>query len=167
MPIKGEGLKFILSARGRLILLFPSARERAFTPHKSLKSQRFRGLLEDFYPWEPDEDKEKKSGSIYEIVRNPLSHSLGLLEKGSAILRKDPLSEELLEEIEHSRERPNWLQQAVKEKRSVTFIDVRGLCWGVFQMLWRLAKNTPSMEEAERYLMNQGGKDPFSHNPTE
>lgn len=42
---------------------------------------RFRNLLNaNYYPWQPSEDRMPKICALYDLARNPLAHSLGVLE---------------------------------------------------------------------------------------
>src|SRR6266446_4256412 len=57
---------------------FYKTNEQAFTEKRD-RSQRFRMVLTDFYPWHGElVDKGEAIEILYEAARNPLAHSLGL-----------------------------------------------------------------------------------------
>lgn len=124
-----------------------------YTPKKKKmgSGDKFKSLLEDFYPWEPGEKKEEKAKVIYDLVRNPLAHSLAVLKKGSfkVLFKKAPLTEAKLQEIEKSNVRPNWVPQAVTSDPKGHLVSVGGLYWGVFNLVRRLAQDTKQMQKAE------------------
>lgn len=117
-----------------------------YTPKnsKSGSGARFKALLKEFYPWEPqkDKDKENKAKTVYDLVRNPLSHSLGVLRKGSLpiAIAKNSLTEAQLEEIENSSVRPAWVPLAVVGDSSKYILSVWGLYWGVFHLVYPSGK---------------------------
>ncbi len=124
-----------------------------YTPKdpKSRSGKRFKELLEEFYPWESGEKKAEKAKVIYDLVRNPLAHSLGVLKKNSLpiSIAKRPLTEAQLQEIENSSMRPAWAPLAVTGGPTKYVFSVVGLYWGVFHLVWRLAKNARQMQQAE------------------
>lgn len=115
---------------------------------------RFKELLENFYPWDPRERKAENAKVIYDLVRNPLTHSLGVLSNSSLpiCIRKGPLTEAQLRRIEDSSVRPSWAPQAVTRASIGYDLSVWGLYWGVFHLLRRLAKDTKQMQAAEKRL---------------
>lgn len=116
--------------------------------------KKFKELLEEFYPWEPGEKKAEKAKVIYDLVRNPLAHSLGVLKKGSLPISivKDTLTEAQLEEMENSSVRPIWVPLAVTGGSTKYVLSVWGLYWGVFHLVWRLAKSTNQMHQADKRI---------------
>lgn len=47
------------------------------------RGKRFKALLTaNYYPWQPSENRAQKIDALYDILRNPLAHSLGVLEPG-------------------------------------------------------------------------------------
>ncbi len=127
-----------------------------YTPkrRKAGSGEKFKGLLEDFYPWESGEKKAEKSKAIYDLVRNPLAHSLSVPKKGSLPLsiQKGPLTEARLEELENASVRPNWVPLAVTGNSRAYVLSVVGLHWGVFDLVRRLAQNTKQMQQAEERI---------------
>lgn len=127
-----------------------------YTPKKGTTGSgaKFKELLVEWYPWESGEDKADKAKVIYDLVRNPLAHALGVLKKGSVAfaIEKEPLTEAQLEEIENATTRPGWVPQAVRKEGAGYVLAVAGLYWGVFQMLRGLANNGKQMQQAEKRL---------------
>lgn len=115
---------------------------------------KFKELLVECYPWEAGENKADKAKVIYDLVRNPLAHALGVLKKGSVPLaiEKGPLTEAQLAEIENATTRPASVPQAVRKEGARYVLSVAGLYWGVFQMLRGLASNAKQMQQAEKRL---------------
>jgi hypothetical protein len=127
-----------------------------YTPkrRKAGSGEKFKSLLGDFYPWEPGEKKAEKSKAIYDLVRNPLAHSLGVLKKGSLPLsiKKGALTEARLQELENASVRPNWVPLAVTGNSRAYVLSVVGLYWGVFDLVRRLAQSTKQMQQAEERI---------------
>ena len=132
---------------------------------------RFLGLLKEFYPWQGErysswqyavQDRETRAKVLYELVRNPVAHSFGVL--GNNPLRvdiaKERLSEQQIDGLEKSDVLPYFRAPAVTahhltapgESHPGYVITVGGLYWGVFHLLWNLAKNESQMREAEAHL---------------
>jgi hypothetical protein len=118
---------------------------------KEGSGNRFRELLRNFYPWNSDEDKEDNIKVMYDLVRNPLTHSLGILKRRSLPIdiQKSPLVERQIVEIETSEKCPAWVPFAVERNSTEYVVSVWGLYWGVFHMVERLARSNEQMQQAE------------------
>lgn len=127
-----------------------------YTPRdpKSGHAKVFRELLKEYYPWELREFRSEKVRVIYELVRNPLAHSLGVLEPGelATYIEKSPLTEVQMEEMEAANARPDWIPPAVTFFPTHHILSVGGLYWGVFHLLRRLARDTKQMQQAEKRI---------------
>lgn len=127
-----------------------------YTPNdpKISSGNRFKELLDNFYPWDLGENKAEKAKVIYDLVRNPLAHSLGVLSKGSLpiSIRKSAFTEAQLKKIENASVRPTWVPQAVTGDSTEYDLSVWGLYWGVFHLVRQLAGNANQMQEAEKRL---------------
>ena len=121
---------------------------------KMRRGDRFKNLLKDFYPWASHEDKEERSKIIYDLIRNPLAHSLGVLYENSEPLHlaKGFLTEWQLRKIEQSESKPEWLPLTVTALAHTKIVDVRSLYWGVFHMLRRLTEDRGQMETADLFI---------------
>ena len=67
--------------------------------------ETYRQLIENFYPWALTEDRQETVRVLYDIIRNPFAHSLGVHEQSDYIVnvRKEPLTPEQIEDLERSR----------------------------------------------------------------
>ena len=144
------------AAAGILCNLISGISVVLYTPKKKKmgSGEKFKSLLEDFYPWEPGEKKEDKSKVIYDFIRNPLAHSLGVSKKGSfkVFIKKGPLTEAKLQKIEKSSVRPNWVPQTVTSDPKGYVVSMGGLYWGVLNLVRRLAQDTKQMQKAEERI---------------
>jgi hypothetical protein len=156
LPEVGLGAGCNFAAAATLCNLISGISVVLYTPKdpSSGSGKKFKGLLEKFYPWEPGEKKAEKSKVIYDLVRNPLAHSLGVLKKGSLpiSIMKDALTEAQLEEVENSSVRPTWVPLAVTGDSTRYVLSVVGLYWGVFHLVRQLAKNARQMQQAEERI---------------
>jgi len=118
--------------------------------------ERFMRTLERHFPWDHEKNLQgavtgrHAARLLYDAFRNPLSHNLGRYKKGTSLgnIKVDkgpnPLTEEELDEIERSTERPNWEQPtlahdgAKKATRTKTLLLPKALYWGVRQMVSRI-----------------------------
>jgi hypothetical protein len=116
--------------------------------------QRFKEVLQIYFPWDPSDDKEAVAELLYDLVRNPLAHSLGVLESGSipTAITKGPLTLEQIEELETSQVRPRWVPFTVARNSSGNFVSVEGLYWGYFRLLENLVGDAAQMSAAESSL---------------
>jgi len=110
-----------------------------YTPKEpnSGSGKKFKELLCEFYPWDSGENKEEKAKVIYDLIRNPLAHSLGVLNRSSLpiSISKSALTEDQLQEIEGTSVRPTWVPQAVTGDSTGYDLSVWGLYWEVFHMV--------------------------------
>ena len=66
---------------------------------------RFKSILRDFFSWELAENREGKINILYDVFRNPLTHSLGVQDeprKRRVWILKSPLDEAQITELETS-----------------------------------------------------------------
>ena len=129
--------------------------EQGSQPRKS--GQFFRGVLDDFYPWdlEPPNGAAKKQAIelLYDQFRNPLAHAFGNQEKKAKGLilgiGKGTSQEGDIEALEKLK--TTGLPTIAVVPGSKTLI-VEGLYWGVREMVRRLTGDTKRMKAAETYL---------------
>lgn len=126
---------------------------------------RFKELLKAHYPWswEPGNAVLPDQGAkvLYSLIRNPLTHDLGLdlqnRKKGQKVLLKrlalkgSGLPEEFIERLE-SKIRPNPMSPTVSITGGSTVVLVEALYWGVRQMIEDLTHDTACMKDAEKFL---------------
>ncbi len=115
------------------------------------RSQRFKELLTEFYPWQEELiPKGEAIEVLYKSARNPLAHSLGLdapanESPGREVkLQKAPLDESQVYELEDRLNRPAWISPTIISKQHLAsgaieiVISVPTLYWGVHRMLHTL-----------------------------
>ena len=115
---------------------------------------RFRRLLERYFPWGPPQAGAitglHAAKILYDAFRNPLTHSLGvdgIQKHGQRKLAKGALPEEEIGRIERARCRPaEWEVPTLftdsdnKADRTKTVLTVKCFYWGVRRMIFNLAK---------------------------
>lgn len=97
------------------------------------RGKRFKRLVDDFFPSEPLGSSET-SKALYAVVRNPLTHALGVGDE-RVLVAKDRLSAEQVTELEEAKKRPAWCPAPVSKDDSAYVVDARGLYWGFHRML--------------------------------
>jgi hypothetical protein len=128
---------------------------------------RFKGLLKDHYPWaqEPGSMVSSQEGAnvIYSVIRNPLTHDLGLdLEnkrQGRKIVikrlatdnKRKGLPEHFIEQLE-SPNRPSPMSPTVRVLSGKTVVLVEAFYWGVRQMVEQLSRDISRIQSAETFL---------------
>lgn len=128
---------------------------------------RFKGLLEDHYPWsrEPGNAVTPHDGAnvIYSVIRNPLTHDLGLdlrnKRQGQKIVikrlvtdnKRKGLPEHFIEQLE-SPNRPGPMSPTVTVRSGKTVVLVEAFYWGVRQMVEHLTRDASRMQAAETFL---------------
>ena len=86
----------------------------------------FKQIVQDFYPWDPTDNKHQRAKVLYDLVRNPFAHALGVRTAASPSIdiarlkvvspqgeQSTGLTESQLEEIERSATRPGWLPPGI------------------------------------------------------
>jgi hypothetical protein len=113
----------------------------------------FKQLLEKFYPWQSGENGEERAKVLYDIIRNPAAHALGVYGKaGYQIFISRPQkgwTEQEMDTIERSTTRPSGLQSGLSGAGTQWNLFADGLYRDVFHMIWRLAQNHDQMSAAE------------------
>lgn len=128
---------------------------------------RFTDLLKGHYPWslEPGIAVTPEGGAkvLYTLIRNPLTHDLGLdlqnRRKGQKVILKRlatnqstrGLSERFIEGLE-SKNRPSPMSPTVTIFGGRTVVLIEALYWGVRQMVEHLTHDTAGMQRAEAFL---------------
>lgn len=133
--------------------------------HPGRSGARFKRLVEDYYPWnlEPKNTVTPGAGAkvLYSLVRNPLTHDLGLdlenRKRGRKVILKRlaeqgrGLGEEMIVALE-ATDRPAWLSPTVRDSQVKTVVLVEALYWGVRHMIQRLTNDQARMKSAEAFL---------------
>jgi len=122
------------------------------------RGRRFKELLINYYPWESESiGPEKGSRLLYEQARNPLAHSLGLIDvkkpqtqpdSQKVVLTKSPLIPRKIEELEEALEKQMWLPQTIVIGSEQIEICVPTLYWGLHRLLHKLLADREQIESA-------------------
>jgi len=135
--------------------------------HTGGSGARFKALLKDLYPWslEPGNTVTPQDGAdaIYSLIRNPLSHDLGLdLEKKRKTQKvlikrlvtdngRRGLPERLIARLEE-RDRAMTMSPTVTIGAGKTILLVEAFYWGVRRMVEDLSQDAPRMLAAKAFL---------------
>jgi hypothetical protein len=113
-------------------------------------------LLSPFFPWEPTDtpkDQKEKASALYDYVRNPMTHAIGLDEKPGLDIaigkNPKPLSKRELAQMEKAPNRPASITPALVGGGNKWQLWVEGLHYAVFRMFWNLAQDRGQMVAAE------------------
>jgi hypothetical protein len=135
--------------------------------HHGSAGARFKGVLEDYYPW-ADEPQARADNSevarlIYSLVRNPLTHDLGLDLEAKARTEKVVVkriltdhrsrghSEAGIEALE-AMDRPRRLSPTIEREDGRVVLLVDAFYWGIRKMLLNLNADRSRMRAAEAFL---------------
>lgn len=135
--------------------------------HSGSKGARFKGLLVDYYPWSeepgPPPDVSESARMIYALVRNPLTHDLGLDLETKRRTQKVVVkrlttdhgrcghTEAGVEALE-AKARPLRLSPTLKVQADRVVLLVEALYWGIRRTLFNLNADTKRMAAAEAFL---------------
>jgi hypothetical protein len=135
--------------------------------HAGRSGVRFKGLLKDFYPWslEPGNTVTPEAGAdvIYSLIRNPLTHDLGLdLEKKRKTqkvvikrLTTDRGRKGLPEAVIARLEEPGravTMSPTVTIASGRTVLLVEAFYWGVRKLVEGLSHDSSRMLSAKAFL---------------
>jgi hypothetical protein len=142
--------------------------------HEGRSGELFRGLLRDCYPWsrEPGSKVKPEAAAtyLYNLFRNPLTHSLGLLTENIPastrryvkprkyvvkVKRLNPdghgLGKAMIAELEQSSYRPTMSATLTLEpERKVLLVEA--LYWGTRCMIETLTHDSARMQAADEFL---------------
>jgi hypothetical protein len=122
----------------------------------------FKRLLTDFYPWGGGQDPEVLSKAVYDLLRNPLAHALGVqkvssrieicrlrLIDGNGMNQETGLTEEQIEELEQLTSRPLWALPGLAMSGNSWKLLVEGFYRDSLEMIQKLSRNPSQMSDAE------------------
>ena len=136
------------------------------------RGSRFKALLSRYYPWQPIDICDVPD-ILWKYLRNPLSHSLGILEgrKLKALggkdvtVRKKPLSPEEIAGLETSDEVPDFLKTGLTQGGTMVLpgsmppeaglkhigiqVSVPTLYWGLYRLMYSLFGDEFQMKQVE------------------
>lgn len=135
--------------------------------HNGGSGIRFKGLLKDYYPWPQEPGSlmppQEAADVLYSVIRNPLTHDLGLdlknKRQGQKIVikrlatdnKRKGLPEYFIEQLE-SPNRPSPMSPTVRALSGKTVVLVEAFYWGVRQMVEELSRDASRMRSAETFL---------------
>ena len=159
LPLPEPGLEHgcNFAVTDRLCSLISGISVTIFMPSNLVGGERigsgetYRQLIENFYPWALTEDRREAVEVLYNIIRNPFAHSLGVHEQSGYIVnvRKGPLTPEQIEDLERSRTQPSRRPPGLSRSGQCWTLDARGFYRDVFHMFWNLVRDEQQMNEAE------------------
>ena len=123
------------------------------------RGQRFKDLLRIYYPWQHEPVRKETSVAVlYDSLRNPLAHCLGLYKPkdkyGSRIV-KTHMDIGQIAALENNKTRPDWLPPTITISPSAYHYDVNvnTLYWGVNRFIEHLLRDKQQVEKAETFLL--------------
>ncbi|MBI4583217.1 MAG: hypothetical protein HY717_04260 [Planctomycetes bacterium] len=158
LPILDQGLSggCNFAAAAAICNLISGISEVLYRPAGNPDSgPRFKSLLENYFPWEKGERRKDRAKLLYKYIRNPLAHELGLDRRTHTtriIIRKGPLSDEKIKELESSVNRPEWLPSPLKRNGKRWNLSVPAFYWAAFNLLRNVARDPVHMERAQERL---------------
>ena len=155
LPLPEPGLEHgcNFAVTDRLCSLISGISVTIFMPSNLVGGERigsgetYRQLIENFYPWALTEDRREAVEVLYDIIRNPFAHSLGVHGRAGYDVNifKEPLTSDQIEDLERSRTHLPGLSRSGQ----CWTLDARGFYRDVFHMFWNLTRDEPQMNEAE------------------
>jgi hypothetical protein len=153
-------------------VLFWRASPEAFTKRGD-RGQRFQSLVKEMYPWSGEDAIEGKLGArlLWDLARNPLSHTLGVgeaaqlfpgvpndergLRLAKAELGLEPADAEA---VMSSPERPAAMEATIASQPGGYVVHVATLAWGLTRTLRNLfadAEQAGAAEGTARWLLGR------------
>ena len=117
----------------------------------------FKALLRSaFFLWDPTDSaaiKEDKIKAFYTLVRNPLTHALGVDGEAGVDIsigkKRKPLTKRELSQMEKAGSRPGHIAPALTGGGKKWMLSVEGLHYAVFRLFWNIAQDKGQMDAAE------------------
>lgn len=168
LPVPGSeitaGCNFAIA---QVLLAIVSGVSVTLYEHSGGKGGRFKQLLVDYYPWSeepvPVHDREETAAMIYSLVRNPLTHDLGVdLETKhrtrSVTVKRLTTDHETCGHTEAGVEaleidaRPVSLSPTMTVEADRVVLLVEAFYWGIRRMLQKLSADSARVATAEQFL---------------
>lgn len=144
---------------GLSVCLYNASLDEFMKKRPTGRGQRFKDLLETYYPWK-DEPVPKKTAVevLYNSVRNPLAHCLGLYrpdEKYGSRIVKTHVDIEKIAALESNKTRPSGLHPTIIISPSAYHYDVNvnTLYWGLNRLIENLLSDKQQVERADAFLL--------------
>lgn len=126
-----------------------------YKPDEGIDKDRFKELMQNYYPWKEEGfDPQKGTEIIWNWMRNPITHRLGLVlpAKGErpVVVAKSPLNIRQIEELEDISKQIKIKTIEVKEDGTY-LINVLGFYRGLHKMLKNLFGDKNQMQRTNKY----------------
>jgi hypothetical protein len=172
-PLPGCTVGFNLSIATMVLNLLTGFSRRLYRPSTSqTDSKRFENMLVSFFPWKemmlnrnltenPNclvPESNKGAELLYNAVRNPLTHELGIKGKEEIhIVKERSFTDEDIVKLEDSKTLPAWASPAVFQlvvgnTHSEWRLSIGGLYWGTHRLLHKLLSDVEHASKAEKRL---------------
>jgi hypothetical protein len=158
LPLPALGITYACNFAAAAVLcnLISGISVSLFKPTTGVRGSgdAFKRLLEAFYPWQPGENGAERAIVLYDIIRNPAAHALGVHDSADYLIYirrpRTGLEDAEIDEMERSPTRPQWLPPGLSGAGNQWDLVVDGFYRDMFHMLWRLAKDHHQMSAAEK-----------------
>ncbi|MFL5241283.1 MAG: hypothetical protein ACJ8FY_04185 [Gemmataceae bacterium] len=123
-------------------------------PRPKDRGRRFTALLMgNYYPWQPGEDRAAKTDVLYCVARNPIAHSLGVLEPGNVPVSCDKTAEGLsqaqVNALDVAYESGNVLPPALELAGGLWHLNVAYFYAATVQLFRALVADGHQMQQTE------------------
>jgi hypothetical protein len=126
------------------------------------RGYRFNHLLLDYYPWSSqDFDKNTAVKVLYDSLRNPLAHCLGLYkpnERYRSRIVKNSINKRQIAALENSKTRPRQLLPTVVLSQTGMYshdVNINALYWGLNRLIEKLLNDKSQLDKMEVFLLQQ------------
>ena len=133
---------------------------------KGGRGQALSDLLHLYYPWQEESlkiSKQRAINALYNSVRNPLTHSLGLYkasDRDRIYIAKSKLTTSQIVRLENPLLRPRSLPPTISDDPPIQFrrfnvklvLNITSLYWGVNRLLYVLLSDTSQSQQTEQFL---------------
>jgi hypothetical protein len=129
------------------------------------RGQAFTGLLSQYYPWgeeSSDIPKQRAIKALYDSLRNPITHSLGLYksnDRDRLCIVKDKLTSNRIIKLENPLVRPKLLPPTIDNPSTQIqmlgfhlVLSIPSLYWGFNRMLYVLLGDDSQSRQTEKFL---------------
>lgn len=116
------------------------------------RTRLFKQILVDYYPWDQERHiagaqiDADAAGKLYRLFRNPLAHTLGVIDPQDnptgqrIVVEKGSFAEEVIDSDERSTARPtDWVHPTLRQEGTDLTLWVRSFYWGVRSMIENVA----------------------------
>ena len=156
---------------GGISICFFDASLKKFNSN-SERGRALRDLLSLYYPWQEEPlsiSKKQAIDVLYDSVRNPLTHSLGLYrasEHNRIYISKSKLTTSQIARLENPIARPMHLPPTISNTPPAQYrlyavelaLNIPSLYWGVNRLLYLLLSDSSQSERTEQFFRDLSSK---------